>query len=406
MDIKEIKKDFPILDIKVNNKPLIYLDNAATTQKPIQVIEAISDYYKNYNANVHRGVHTLSQIATDKFEAVREQIKNFINAKESSEIIYTRGTTESINLLASSLSYQLEEDDEIIISESEHHSNIVPWQMACERTKAKLKVLPIKEDGAYDLEKLETLLSDKTRIVSLAQVSNSLGIIHRIKEIIQRIREKNQRNILTIVDGAQGIPHLKVDVQDLGCDFYCFSAHKIYAPMGIGVLYGRKELLEEMHPYQGGGEMIKEVTFEKTTYNVAPYRFEAGTPSVADVIGFGKALEYINNIGLENIISHEDKIMRYATERLQEIEGVRIIGTAPEKAGAISFLIGESHPFDVGTLLDQLGIAIRTGHHCAQPVMQHYNIPGTARASFALYTDFEDIDKFADSLKRVALMLQ
>jgi cysteine desulfurase/selenocysteine lyase len=413
MDIKEIKKDFPILDIKVNNKPLIYLDNAATTQKPIQVIEAISDYYKNYNANVHRGVHTLSQIATDKFEAVREQIKNFINAKESSEIIYTRGTTESINLLASSLSYQLEEDDEIIISESEHHSNIVPWQIACERTKAKLKVLPIKEDGAYDLEKLETLLSDKTRIVSLAQVSNSLGIIHRIKEIIQRIRkinqrniEKKQRNILTIVDGAQGIPHLKVDVQDLGCDFYCFSAHKIYAPMGIGVLYGRKELLEEMHPYQGGGEMIKEVTFEKTTYNVAPYRFEAGTPSVADVIGFGKALEYINDIGLENIISHEDKIMRYATERLQEIEGVRIIGTAPEKAGAISFLIGESHPFDVGTLLDQLGIAIRTGHHCAQPVMQHYNIPGTARASFALYTDFEDIDKFADSLKRVALMLQ
>lgn len=406
MDIKEIKKDFPILGINVNKKPLIYLDNAATTQKPIQVIEAISDYYKNYNANVHRGVHTLSQIATDKFEAVREQIKNFINAKESSEIIYTRGTTESINLLASSLSYQLEEDDEIIISESEHHSNIVPWQIACQRTKAKLKVLPIKEDGAYDLEKLETLLSDKTRIVSLAQVSNSLGIIHRIKEIIQRIRKINQRNILTIVDGAQGIPHLKVDVQDLGCDFYCFSAHKIYAPMGIGVLYGRKELLEEMHPYQGGGEMIKEVTFEKTTYNIAPYRFEAGTPSVADVIGFGKALEYINNIGLENIISHEDKIMRYATERLQEIEGVRIIGTAPEKAGAISFLIGNSHPFDVGTLLDQLGIAIRTGHHCAQPVMQHYNIPGTARASFALYTDFEDIDKFADSLKRVALMLQ
>ena len=413
MDIKEIKKDFPILGINVNKKPLIDLDNAATTQKPIQVIEAISDYYKNYNANVHRGVHTLSQIATDKFEAVREQIKNFINAKESSEIIYTRGTTESINLLASSLSYQLEEDDEIIISESEHHSNIVPWQIACQRTKAKLKVLPIKEDGAYDLEKLETLLSDKTRIVSLAQVSNSLGIIHRIKEIIQRIRkinqrniEKKQRNILTIVDGAQGIPHLKVDVEDLDCDFYCFSAHKIYAPMGIGVLYGRKELLEEMHPYQGGGEMIKEVTFEKTTYNVAPYRFEAGTPSVADVIGFGKALEYINNIGLENIISHEDKIMRYATERLQEIEGVRIIGTAPEKAGAISFLIGNSHPFDVGTLLDQLGIAIRTGHHCAQPVMQHYNIPGTARASFALYTDFEDIDKFADSLKRVALMLQ
>ena len=413
MDIIEIKKDFPILGINVNKKPLIYLDNAATTQKPIQVIEAISDYYRNYNANVHRGVHTLSQIATDKFEAVREQIKNFINAKESSEIIYTRGTTESINLLASSLTKTLQEGDEIIISESEHHSNIVPWQLNCEARNIKIKVLPIRDDGSYDLDGLENLVTKNTRIVSLAQVSNSLGVIHRVKEIFQRVREIfqrkkeiNQRDILTIIDGAQGIPHLKVDVQDLGCDFYCFSAHKIYAPMGIGVLYGRKELLEEMIPYQGGGEMIKEVTFEKTTYNVAPYRFEAGTPSVADVIGFGKAIEYVNSLGLENIIAHEDKIMRYATERLQEIEGVRIIGTAPEKAGAISFLIGNSHPFDVGTLLDQLGIAIRTGHHCAQPVMQHYNIPGTARASFALYTDFEDIDKFADALKRVALMLQ
>ena len=413
MDIREIKKDFPILGINVNKKPLIYLDNAATTQKPIQVIEAISDYYRNYNANVHRGVHTLSQIATDKFEAVREQIKNFINAKESSEIIYTRGTTESINLLASSLTKTLQEGDEIIISESEHHSNIVPWQLNCEARNIKIKVLPIRDDGSYDLDELENLVTKNTRIVSLAQVSNSLGVIHRVKEIFQRVREIfqrkkeiNERNILTIVDGAQGIPHLKVDVQDLDCDFYCFSAHKIYAPMGIGVLYGRKELLEEMIPYQGGGEMIKEVSFAKTTYNVAPYRFEAGTPSVADVIGFGKAIEYINSLGLENIIAHEDKIMQYATERLKSIEGLRIIGTAPEKAGAISFLIGNSHPFDVGTLLDQLGIAIRTGHHCAQPVMQHYNIPGTARASFALYTDFEDIDKFADALKRVALMLQ
>lgn len=413
MDIREIKKDFPILGINVNKKPLIYLDNAATTQKPIQVIEAISDYYRNYNANVHRGVHTLSQIATDKFEAVREQIKNFINAKESSEIIYTRGTTESINLLASSLTKTLQEGDEIIISESEHHSNIVPWQLNCEARNIKIKVLPIRDDGSYDLDGLENLVTKNTRIVSLAQVSNSLGVIHRVKEIFQRVREIfqrkkeiNERNILTIVDGAQGIPHLKVDVQDLGCDFYCFSAHKIYAPMGIGVLYGRKELLEEMIPYQGGGEMIKEVSFEKTTYNVAPYRFEAGTPSVADVIGFGKAIEYINNIGLENIIAHEDKIMQYATERLKSIEGLRIIGDYKEKAGAISFLIGNSHPFDVGTLLDQLGIAIRTGHHCAQPVMQHYNIPGTARASFALYTDFEDIDKFADALKKVALILQ
>lgn len=413
MDIREIKKDFPILGINVNKKPLIYLDNAATTQKPIQVIEAISDYYRNYNANVHRGVHTLSQIATDKFEAVREQIKNFINAKESSEIIYTRGTTESINLLASSLTKTLQEGDEIIISESEHHSNIVPWQLNCEARNIKIKVLHIRDDGSYDLDELENLVTKNTRIVSLAQVSNSLGVIHRVKEIFQRVREIfqrkkeiNERNILTIVDGAQGIPHLKVDVQDLDCDFYCFSAHKIYAPMGIGVLYGRKELLEEMIPYQGGGEMIKEVSFAKTTYNVAPYRFEAGTPSVADVIGFGKAIEYVNSLGLENIIAHEDKIMQYATERLKSIEGLRIIGDYKEKAGAISFLIGNSHPFDVGTLLDQLGIAIRTGHHCAQPVMQHYNIPGTARASFALYTDFEDIDKFADALKRVALMLQ
>lgn len=413
MDIREIKKDFPILGINVNKKPLIYLDNAATTQKPIQVIEAISDYYRNYNANVHRGVHTLSQIATDKFEAVREQIKNFINAKESSEIIYTRGTTESINLLASSLTKTLQEGDEIIISESEHHSNIVPWQLNCEARNIKIKVLHIRDDGSYDLDELENLVTKNTRIVSLAQVSNSLGVIHRVKEIFQRVREIfqrkkeiNERNILTIVDGAQGIPHLKVDVQDLDCDFYCFSAHKIYAPMGIGVLYGRKELLEEMIPYQGGGEMIKEVSFAKTTYNVAPYRFEAGTPSVADVIGFGKAIEYVNSLGLENIIAHEDKIMQYATERLKSIEGLRIIGDYKEKAGAISFLIGDSHPFDVGTLLDQLGIAIRTGHHCAQPVMQHYNIPGTARASFALYTDFEDIDKFADALKRVALMLQ
>lgn len=406
MDIKEIKKDFPILGINVNKKPLIYLDNAATTQKPIQVIEAISDYYKNYNANVHRGVHTLSQIATDRFEQVRKQIKDFINAEEDSEIIYTRGTTESMNLLASSLTKQLQEGDEIILSESEHHSNIVPWQLACENRNIAIRVLPINDDGTYDVSKLESLVNKNTKIVSLAQVSNSLGVVHDVKQIFQRIKQLTQRDIFTIVDGAQGIPHLEVDVQDLGCDFYCFSAHKIYAPMGIGVLYGKKALLEEMHPYQGGGEMIKEVSFTKTTYNVAPYRFEAGTPSVADVIGFGKALEYINNLGLENIIAHEDKIMQYATERLKNIEGVRIIGDAKHKAGAISFLVGQSHPFDVGTLLDQLGIAIRTGHHCAQPVMQHYNIPGTARASFALYTDFEDIDKFADSLQRVALMLQ
>lgn len=420
MDIKQIKKDFPILDTMVNNKPLIYLDNAATTQKPIQVIEAISEYYKNYNANVHRGVHSLSQIATDKFEQVREQVREFINAQHTSEIVYTRGTTESINLLASSLSNELEEGDEIIVSESEHHSNIVPWQMACERTKAKLRVLPILEDGNYDLSQLKTLVNERTRIVSIAQVSNSLGVVHDVEKIFSEIKKissgnkkingRNNKifrgNILTILDGAQGVPHIKIDVQKIACDFYCFSGHKIYAPMGIGVLYGRKELLEEMYPYQGGGEMIKEVTFEKTTYNVSPYRFEAGTPSVADVIGLGKAIEYVNQLKIENIIAHEDKIMKYTTEQLESIEGLRIIGNAAHKAGAISFLIGDSHPFDVGTLLDQLGVAIRTGHHCAQPVMQHYNIPGTARASFALYTDFEDIDKFITSLKRVAAMLQ
>lgn len=406
MDIKEIKKDFPILNIKVNNKPLIYLDNAATTQKPIQVIEAISDYYKTFNANVHRGVHSLSQIATDRFEQVREQIKNFINAEHTSEIVYTRGTTESLNLLASSLSHQLEEGDEIIISESEHHSNIVPWQLACESKKAKLRILPISEDGTYQISELKNLLNERTKIVSLAQVSNSLGVVHDVEKIFLEIKKIFSNKILTILDGAQGIPHLKIDVQKLNCDFYCFSAHKIYAPMGIGVLYGRKDLLENMHPYQGGGEMIKEVSFEKTTYNVAPYRFEAGTPSVADVIGFGKALEYINQLGIENIIAHEDKIMKYTTEQLKNIEGIRIIGDAKEKAGAISFLLANSHPFDVGTLLDQMGVVIRTGHHCAQPVMKHYNIPGTARASFALYTDFEDIDVFIKSLNRVATMLQ
>ena len=402
------------MDHKIYNKPLIYFDNGATTQKPRCVVEKIESGYYNVNANIHRGVHFLRQAATEAHEEARKTVQQFLNARSSNEIIFTRGTTEAINLIASSFTDAcMSEGDEVIISVMEHHSNIVPWQLNCEARNIKIKVLPIRDDGSYDLDELENLVTKNTRIVSLAQVSNSLGVIHRVKEIFQRVREIfqrkkeiNERNILTIVDGAQGIPHLKVDVQDLDCDFYCFSAHKIYAPMGIGVLYGRKELLEEMIPYQGGGEMIKEVSFAKTTYNVAPYRFEAGTPSVADVIGFGKAIEYINNIGLENIIAHEDKIMQYATERLKSIEGLRIIGDYKEKAGAISFLIGDSHPFDVGTLLDQLGIAIRTGHHCAQPVMQHYNIPGTARASFALYTDFEDIDKFADALKRVALILQ
>lgn len=406
MDVRELRKDFPILEEKVNNNKLIYFDNAATTQKPLSVINAVSDYYWHSNANVHRGVHTLSQIATEQFEKVREQVRNFINADSSCEIIYTRGTTESINLLAYSLTREFTSEDEVLLSESEHHSNIVPWQIAAMDKGFKIKVIPLNEDGSLNLSFMDGLLTDRTRIVSVAHVSNSLGVVNDIKTVFEKARQKGAKDIKTIVDGAQGIPHMKIDVKSLDCDFYCFSAHKIYAPMGIGVLYGRKSVLEQMSPYQGGGEMIKEVTFAKTTFNQLPYKFEAGTPSVADVVGFGAAMDYISAIGFEWIAKHEDDILHYALDGLNSLEGVRVIGSCPHKAGAISFLVDNAHPFDVGTLLDQMGIAVRTGHHCAQPVMSHYGITGTVRASFALYNTREEVEVFISSLKKVISMLQ
>lgn len=406
MDVRELRKDFPILEEKVNNNKLIYFDNAATTQKPLSVINAVSDYYWHSNANVHRGVHTLSQIATEQFEKVREQVRNFINADSSCEIIYTRGTTESINLLAYSLTREFTSEDEVLLSESEHHSNIVPWQIAAMDKGFKIKVIPLNEDGSLNLSFMDGLLTDRTRIVSVAHVSNSLGVVNDIKTVFEKARQKGAKDIKTIVDGAQGIPHMKIDVKSLDCDFYCFSAHKIYAPMGIGVLYGRKSVLEEMSPYQGGGEMIKEVTFAKTTFNQLPYKFEAGTPSVADVVGFGAAMDYVSAIGFEWIAKHEDDILHYALDGLNSLEGVRVIGSCPHKAGAISFLVNNAHPFDVGTLLDQMGIAVRTGHHCAQPVMSHYGITGTVRASFALYNTREEVEVFISSLKKVISMLQ
>lgn len=403
MSLEEIRKDFPILKEKVNNKPLVYLDSAATSQKPIQVIDAMMNYYLHLNANVHRGVHTLSQKATDKFESARIMVQNFISAKEHEEIIFTRGTTESINLVASSFCEKfINQGDEIIVSELEHHSNIVPWQLAQEKFKFKIKVLPFKDNGELDLEVYKTLLNSKTKLVSVAHVSNALGTINPIKEIIELA---HKQGVPVLIDGAQGVPHFKVDVQELDCDFYVFSGHKMYAPMGIGVLYGKREYLEQMPPYHGGGEMIKEVSFECTTFNEIPFKFEAGTPSVSDVLGLKAAIEYINAIGYDFIQKHEDFLMEYTTKRLLEIEGIKIYGTSKHKSGSVSFNLKDVHPFDIGTLLDQLGIAIRTGHHCAQTVMQHYGIVGTARVSFGVYNTKEEIDYFIESLKKVKTML-
>lgn len=403
MSLEEIRKDFKILNEKVNNKPLVYLDNAATTQKPIQVIDAMMNYYLHLNSNVHRGVHTLSQKATNEFELARKTVQEFISAKEQEEIIFTRGTTESINLVASSFCEKfLNQSDEIIVSELEHHSNIVPWQLAQDKFKFKIRVLPFKDNGELDLEVYKTLLNSKTKLVSVAHVSNALGTINPVKEIIELA---HKQGVPVLIDGAQGVPHFKVDVQDLDCDFYVFSGHKMYAPMGIGVLYGKREYLDIMPPYHGGGEMIKEVSFEGTTFNDLPYKFEAGTPSVSDVLGLKAAIDYMNNIGFDFIEKHEDFLMQYTTKRLLEIEDLIIYGTSKHKAGGISFNLKDIHPFDVGTLLDQLGIAIRTGHHCAQTVMQHYGIVGTARVSFGIYNTKEEIDYFIESLKKVKTML-
>ncbi|MFA6950270.1 MAG: cysteine desulfurase [Lentimicrobiaceae bacterium] len=394
-----IRRDFPILSRTVYNKPLIYFDNAATTQKPRVVLDALMDYYTGYNANVHRGVHHLSQLATEAFEQVREDIRKFINAKYTHEIIYTRGCTEAINLVASSWGrMNLNEGDEVLISELEHHSNIVPWQMICEEKHAHIKVIPINENGTLDMGAFYKLLNSKTKMLAVSHVSNTLGTINPVKELI---RAAHDNGTLVLIDGAQALSHIMVDVQDMDCDFYTFSAHKVYGPLGIGGLYGKEKLLEEMPPYQGGGEMIDSVTFEKTTYNELPFKFEAGTPNVAGAIGFGAALKYISGIGIDVIAEYENQLLEYATRKLIEKKNITIIGQAPEKAAIISFLIDHIHPYDAGTILDQLGIAVRTGSHCTQPLMDRYGIHGTIRASFAFYNTKTEIDSMIDAFIKV-----
>ena len=400
--IINIRKDFPALHQEIYGKPLVYLDSAATTLKPQVVIDAISNYYSTINSNVHRGVHYLSQQATDAFENVRNTVKDFINAGSTKEIIFTKGTTESINLIAYSFGRKfIEKDDEIIVSAVEHHANIVPWQMICVEKGAHLKVVPVNENGEFIVEEFEKLISDKTKIVSVAHISNSLGIINPIKDIIA-ISHKN--DIPIMIDGAQGIVHEKVDVQELDCDFYCFSGHKLYAPMGIGVLYGKEKLLTEMPPYQSGGEMIDSVTFEKTTFNELPFKFEAGTPNVADAIGLEAAINYLQSTGIDEIYKHEKEIFEYATQKLLEIPGMKILGNSNHKAGVISFNLENIHPYDAGTILDRLGIAVRTGNHCAQPTMDRFGIHGTIRASFGMYNTKEEIDLLVEALLKVKEM--
>lgn len=403
-DLKAIREQFPILHQKINGHPLVYLDNAATTQKPLEVIEAISDYYKGYNANIHRGIHTLAEKATAAFEDTREIVQKFINAGEKEEIIFTTGTTNGINLVASSYGGAfLEEGDEVLVSTLEHHSNTVPWQMVCDRKKAHLKVIPINEYGDIIWEEFLKALNPKTKIVSIVHASNSLGTINPIKDIV---REAHKVGAVVMVDAAQATAHLELDVQDLDVDFYAFSGHKIFGPTGTGALYGKRALLEKMPPYMGGGEMIKEVTFEKTTYNDIPYKFEAGTPNIADVIGMGVALNFVNRIGKEAIRAHEDKLLAYAHEQLEAIEGVTIIGKAENKVSVVSFIVEGIHHFDVGQLLDARGIAVRTGHHCTQPLMDRYGIEGTIRASFSFYNTLEEIDRLVEGLKRISKMLK
>ena len=396
LDVDRVRKDFPVLEREVHGKPLAYLDNAATSQKPRAVIDALTHYYSRYNANIHRGVHTLSEEATVAYEAARDKVRDFIRAPSSEEIVFTRGTTEAINLVAQSyLRPRVREGDEILISQMEHHSNIVPWQLVREQTGAVLKVVPINERGEIELEQFSNLLGPRTRFVALAHVSNALGTINPVQEMVQLARE---RGVPVLLDGAQAVPHLPVDVQELGCDFYAFSGHKMYAPTGIGALYGRRELLEEMGPYQGGGEMILSVTFEKTIYNRVPHKFEAGTPNIAGAIGLGTAIEYLLGLDLQAVRAHEDEVLGYATEEVSKVPSVRLIGTAASKTGVLSFLLGEIHAHDVGTVLDQEGIAVRTGHHCAQPVMDRFGVTATARASFAVYNTTEEVDRLVQGL--------
>lgn len=398
-DIEKIRNDFPILKLEHNGKPLVYLDNAATAQTPQVVIDALTQYYTKENANVHRGVHYLSQKATTRYEDARKKIANFVNAQVGCEIIFTRGTTDAINLVAASYGEaHIGEGDEVIISHMEHHSNIVPWQILCERKGAKLRVIPINDAGELLLEEYERMLSPCTKMVAINHVSNALGTINPVKEIT---RLAHAQGAVVLVDGAQAVPHMPVDLKDLNCDFYAFSGHKIYGPTGIGCLYGNAKLLNEMPPYQSGGDMIMSVTFEKTTYNSLPYKFEAGTPNIADAIALGEALDYLSPIGMAQIAAHEQDLLHYGTEALQMVEGLRFIGTARDKAGVLSFTMEYAHPHDIGQLLDDEGIAIRAGHHCAQPVMQRFNVPATARASLGMYNTREEIDVLIEALHKV-----
>ena len=403
-DVDGIRADFPILKQKIHGKPLVYFDNGATSQKPQVVIEALNRYYTTENSNIHRGVHFLSEQATAAYEAARQKIQRFINAGSEREIIFVRGTTEAINLVAQSYGRTfLKPGDEIIVSAMEHHSNIVPWQMLCEQTGARLRVIPINHDGELVLDEYSRLLNEKTKLVSVTHVSNALGTIVPVKEMV---RLAHERHVPVCVDGAQAVPHLKVDVQDLGCDFYAFSGHKLFGPTGVGVLYGRAELLEAMPPYQGGGDMISLVTFEKTHYNVLPYKFEAGTPHIAGGIGLGAAVDYLEGLDWQRVAAHEHGLLSYATAALSAIDGLRIIGTAKEKVGVVSFVFDHIHAHDVGTILDQEGVAVRAGHHCAMPVMQRFGVPATTRASFALYNKREEIDILVRGIQRALKVFQ
>ncbi len=403
MDINKIRAEYPILERQIDGRPLIYLDNAATSQTPRRVVEAIEQMYYRYKANVHRGVHTLSQEATDMQEATRERVRAFINAGSTQEVIFTRGTTEAINLVASSFGTMLESGDEIIVTTMEHHSNIVPWQLIGQRKRVFIRVVPISDSGEVDMQAYEDLFTDNTRFVAIAHVSNVLGTVNPVKEMIA-IAHRN--GVPVLVDGAQAAPHVAVDVQDLDCDFYAFSSHKMYGPAGVGILYGKRYWLDKMPPYQGGGEMIGNVTFERTTFADLPFKFEAGTPDFVDIAAFGAAIDYINELGLENIAAHEHELLAAATQGLAGIEGIRLFGTAPRKSGVLSFLVGDISSYDMGLLLDKLGVAVRTGHHCAEPLMARYGVQGMVRASFAVYNTLDEVNAFVAATRRVADMLR
>jgi cysteine desulfurase/selenocysteine lyase len=404
LDIEKIRAQFPVLNQQVNGKSLVYLDNAATNQKPKRVIDALTHYYEHDNANIHRGIHTLAERATKAYEATRQALQEFIHAKYVEEIIFTRGVTESINLVASSYGRAfLNIGDEVIISGLEHHSNIVPWQMICEERKAVLKIIPVSESGELDVDAYRKLLNSKTKVVAVNHASNSLGTINPVKEII---RLAHNVGAVVLIDGAQSSAHLHIDVQDLDCDFYCISSHKMYGPTGTGILYGKKELLEKMPPYMGGGEMIKDVTFAKTTYNDLPYKFEAGTPNIADVIALNEAIQFINELGKDAIAAHENKLLKYASQKLSHITSVKLIGTAKEKVSVQSFIIEGIHHFDIGQMLDARGIAVRTGHHCTQPLMERFGIEGTVRASFAVYNTTQEIDQLVEGVERIVKFMK